>query len=205
MEQLIKYFPELSTHQREQFGELLPLYRHWNAQINVISRKDIDELYIRHVLHSLAIIRTGLIDGSGSVLDVGCGGGFPGIPLAIMLPQVEFTLCDSIGKKIKVVGEVSQALGLKNVVAVCGRAEDVPGKIEGKYDWVVSRAVAPLGKLIEWSWGKTANGIIALKGGDLSREIEESKKICGVIDIADFFQEEFFETKKIVIVKMMSY
>lgn len=197
MKEILKYFPNLTPHQIEQFQALEELYRHWNSQINVISRNDIEHLYQRHVLHSLAIARTGLIVKGMTVLDIGCGGGFPGIPLAIMYPDTEFTLCDSIGKKIKVVTEVASALGLKNVHPVQMRAEQLPQN----YDWVVSRAVTDLSTFLNWSWNKTVYGVLYLKGGDLRQEIADSGRRVTEFNISQWFDEEFFETKKILLIR----
>lgn len=200
------YFTELSSEQREQFHQLGPLYKLWNDQINVISRKDIDQLYERHVLHSLAIAKVCAFKDDSSILDIGTGGGFPGIPLAIVYPNVSFHLVDSIGKKIKVVQEVSNALGLKNVSADHERAE----KINGKYDFVVSRAVTRFNSFLPWVKGKfkkeqnheLKNGILYLKGGDLNEELSEVKYPYKIYDIPNYFKEEFFETKKVIHVTM---
>lgn len=194
MNELLKYFPNLTARQKEQFAAMHDIYQQWNARINVISRKDIDELYIRHILHSLAIARTGRIVKGMSVLDVGCGGGFPGIPLAVLMPDVHFTMCDSIGKKIKVVTGVAQALELTNVTPVNCRAEELPEQ----YDFVVSRAVAELSKFVEWTWCKTTYGILYLKGGDLDQEIAQAAKKTMIYNINEWFDEEFFETKKVL-------
>ena len=199
---ITKYFPNLSETQLEQFTKLAPLYKDWNAQINVISRKDIDELYIKHVLHSLGIAKVIMFKDKTKILDVGTGGGFPGIPLAILFPNVQFTLVDSIGKKIKVVNEVSDRLGLENVKAYHKRAEE----IEGQFDFVVTRAVTNIKKFIHWVKGKllpeTENelktGILFLKGGDLTQEIKESKKQVHLYPLSDYFTEDFFETKMVV-------
>lgn len=194
---ITKYFPDLTTEQREQFAAMRELYGQWNAQINVISRKDIDELYLRHVLHSLAISRCGYIVNGMSVVDVGCGGGFPGIPLAVLMPEVQFTMCDSIGKKIKVVSGVAESLGLKNVTPINCRAE----QLDGTFDWVISRAVTELSRFVEWTWSKTEYGIIYLKGGDLTSEIASSGRAATVYNISDWFDEDFFETKKVLLLK----
>ncbi len=199
-----KYFKDLSTVQIDQFGQLFELYNHWNAQINVISRKDIDELYTRHVLHSLGIAKFCSFNAGANVLDVGTGGGFPGIPLAILFPETQFHLVDSIGKKIKVVKEVAEALGLKNVQASHLRAEQV----EGQFDFVVSRAVTRLIDFYPWVKGKfkkasthaIPNGILYLKGGDLTEEIAESRLKAELYPLSDYFEEEFFETKYVVYV-----
>jgi 16S rRNA (guanine527-N7)-methyltransferase len=199
-----KYFPNITDQQRQQFGELEELYRFWNAQINVVSRQDVDNLYERHVLHSLAIAKVISFKPFTSVLDVGTGGGFPGIPLAIMFPEAEFHLIDSVGKKIKVVEGVAQSLNLKNVRAQHERAE----KADGEYDFVVTRAVTRLKPLLDWTRGKynknqfhdLPNGLLALKGGDLEEEITESGRKPRVYDLSDYFEEEFFMTKKVVYV-----
>ncbi len=197
-----KYFKTLSEAQITQFDQLYDLYSFWNAQINVISRKDIDELYERHILHSLGIAKFTSFGPGTKVLDVGTGGGFPGIPLAILFPEAEFHLVDSIGKKIKVVTEVALALGLQNVKASHLRAEQVADK----YDFVVSRAVTRLIDFYPWVRGKfnkvsksaIPNGILYLKGGDLKEEIEESKLKAELYSLSDYFEEEFFETKYVV-------
>jgi len=202
---LLKYFPGLTAVQLEQFNNLPELYNFWNNQINVISRKDIDLLPERHVLHSLGIAKVMSFLPGESVLDVGTGGGFPGIPLAIMFPETQFYLVDSIGKKIKVVQEVAKALGLKNVIASHSRAEE----IKEKFDFVVSRAVTQLKDFYPWVRGKfntsskntLPNGILYLKGGDLSREITESGLKVQQYYLKDYFDEEFFETKQVIYVK----
>jgi 16S rRNA (guanine527-N7)-methyltransferase len=201
---LTKYFPELTPKQQQQFQQLQELYRFWNQQINVISRKDIDLLYERHVLHSLGIAKVINFLPGEAVLDVGTGGGFPGIPLAILFPETQFHLVDSIGKKIKVVKEVSQALNLNNVKATHARAEE----ISEKFDFVVSRAVTQLKDFYPWvknsfnkqSKNKLKNGILYLKGGDLEQEIKESGLKVQQFALSDFFKEEFFETKKVIYV-----
>lgn len=202
MNEVLTYFPNLSEKAKEQLAQLLPLYEEWNSQINVISRKDLDQLYTRHVLHSLAIHKFLQFAPGSRVLDIGTGGGFPGIPLAILNPEVNFVLVDSIGKKIKVVQEVSQALGLTNVTAIHERAE----KVKGPFDFVVSRAVAELRLLLQWSNGKLTkkqinalpNGIICLKGGDLTEEFKGLSKDIEVYDLQQWFADPFFETKKLV-------
>ncbi|MVN22294.1 16S rRNA (guanine(527)-N(7))-methyltransferase RsmG [Mucilaginibacter arboris] len=199
---LLKYFPDLSTQQQQQFKQLLELYTYWNGQINVISRKDIDLLYERHVLHSLGIAKICSFLGGETVLDVGTGGGFPGIPLAILFPETQFHLVDSIGKKIKVVKEVSHALGLANVKPSHARAEE----INGKFDFVVSRAVTQLKDFYPWvknqfnkqSKNKLKNGLLYLKGGDLEKEIAESNLKVQQFPLNAFFEEDFFETKKVI-------
>ena len=197
-----KYFTALTEEQIAQFDQLYELYSFWNAQINVISRKDIDELYERHILHSLGIAKFISFKAGTSILDVGTGGGFPGIPLAILFPEVQFHLVDSIGKKIKVVTEVAAALGLKNLRASHLRAEQVPDQ----YDFVVSRAVTRLIDFYPWIKGKfkkqsnhaIPNGILYLKGGDLAEEISESRLKAELYPLSAYFEEEFFETKYVV-------
>ena len=200
-----KYFPHLNTQQQQQYEQLLDLYTYWNEQINVVSRKDIDLLFERHVLHSLGIAKVMQFLPGEHVLDVGTGGGFPGIPLAIMFPETEFHLVDSIGKKIKVVNEVASALGLQNAKGSHMRAEQVLGKV----DFVVSRAVTQLKDFYPWvrnKFNKTsrntlANGILYLKGGDLAQEIYESGLKVQQFYLKDYFKEEFFETKQVIYVK----
>ena len=202
---ILKYFPDLSEKQIAQFSQLFELYSFWNAQINVISRKDIEELYERHVLHSLGIAKVCTFKAGESVLDVGTGGGFPGVPLAIMFPDTEFYLVDSIGKKIKVVQEVAKAIGLQNLQAAHLRAEQV----NEKFDFVVSRAVTRLGEFYPWVKGKfnkqskntLPNGILYLKGGDLQQEITESGLKVQQYYLKDYFTEDFFETKQVIYVK----
>ena len=202
---VVKYFPDLTDEQISQYNRLNELYETWNSQINVISRKDIDLLQERHVLHSLGIAKVMRFLPGERVMDVGTGGGFPGIPLAIMFPETQFHLVDSIGKKIKVVQEVAKALGLKNVTAAHTRAEDVPGK----FDFVVSRAVTQLKDFYPWVRGKfnktsnntLPNGILYLKGGDLETEIAESGLTVRQFYLKNQFTEEFFETKQVIYVK----
>ncbi|MDR2936692.1 MAG: 16S rRNA (guanine(527)-N(7))-methyltransferase RsmG [Rikenellaceae bacterium] len=202
MDEIFGYFPYLASEQQAQFIRMGDLYRHWNERINVISRQDTDQLYIRHILHSLAIARVVSFHPGTRILDVGCGGGFPGIPLAVLFPESRFTLVDSIGKKIGVVRSVAEGLGLRNVDARQVRAED----ISGKFDFVVNRAVTQMPRLVEWVWDKITpggtnvlpNGILSLKGGDLTEELAAAGKPCVLFDIADFFDDPFFETKKIV-------
>lgn len=200
--QLIQhYFPDLSELQLEQFEKLEGLYKDWNLKINVVSRKDIDELYLRHVLHSLAIAKLVSFTPDSKVIDVGTGGGFPGIPLAIMFPETHFHLVDSIAKKIKVVDEVVEGLALTNVKTSNCRVEEV----KGTYDFVVSRAVAAMPTFVHWVKDKVAkkqrhelkNGIIYLKGGDLAEELLNFPKAT-VYELSDYYNEEFFETKKLV-------
>jgi len=201
MKKINMYFKDLSDEQIQQFEQLEALYKDWNAQINVISRKDIDELYLRHVLHSLAIAKVLYFLPNSKVLDVGTGGGFPGIPLAILFPETQFHLVDSIGKKIKVVQEVVNALGLKNVKATHGRAE----KVKGEFDFIVSRAVTNMDDFVKWVRKKVVkkqnhelkNGILYLKGGDLTEELANFPKAT-IYKLSDYFSEDFFETKKMV-------
>lgn len=205
IELVLTYFPELTDKQKEQFAQLEGIYNEWNAQINVISRKDTDNFYERHVLHSLAIAKVMEFTDGSKILDVGTGGGFPGIPLAILFPKCNFLLVDSIGKKIKVVKEVSEALGLKNVSARHVRSEE----IKDQFDFIVSRAVTAMPKFISWTKGQflkknnnpLKNGILYLKGGDLSEEMATVKKAVQYFNLSDFYSEEFFETKKVVYVR----
>jgi 16S rRNA (guanine527-N7)-methyltransferase len=202
---IFKYFPNLSPKQQEQFSQLEQLYSHWNQQINVISRKDVELLYERHVLHSLGLAKVMSFMPGQRVLDVGTGGGFPGIPLAILFPDTAFHLVDSIGKKIKVVREVAHALGLQNVEATHTRAEQVPGK----FDFVVSRAVTQLKDFYPWVKDKfnkkstniLPNGILYLKGGDLTQEIAESGLVVQQYFLRDNFEEDFFDTKQVIYVR----
>lgn len=202
MDLLLKYFPELTERQREQFAALLPLYEDWNSKINVISRKDMANFYEHHVLHSLAIAKVQPFKTQADILDVGTGGGFPGIPLAIMFPHSNFHLVDSIGKKIKVVQSVAESLGLKNVRAEQIRAEQV----QGDFDFIVSRAVTDLSQFTQWVRGKVSdiqyhhlrNGILYLKGGDLAEELAPFKKKVRTWDISDFYEEAYFQTKKVI-------
>jgi len=202
LDTILKYFNDLTPRQIEQFSMLEKLYNDWNSKINVVSRKDIDELYTRHVLHSLAIARVSKFKPGTKILDVGCGGGFPGIPLAIMFPEVQFTLVDSIGKKIKVVNEVASALGLTNVEGLQQRAE----KLDKRFDFIVSRAVTAFPKFIALTrnlikkkqTNNLKNGVIYLKGGDFSDEIATFNNRITLFNISDIFEEEFFETKKVI-------
>ena len=201
MELLEKYFPDLTEDQKLKFAKLEELYKDWNTKINVVSRKDIDELYLRHVLHSLGIAKIQQFNSGSQVLDVGTGGGFPGVPLAILFPEVHFHLVDSIGKKIKVVEEVVEGLELKNVKITNDRVENVGGS----YDFIVSRAVAAMPTFVRWIKGKIAktsnhekrNGILYLKGGDLEEELKDYKTV-EIFELSDYFEEEFFDTKKVV-------
>ena len=200
------FIPELSDEAVEQLGKLKALYTEWNAAINVISRKDMDAFDERHVLHSLALVKAMKFAPGSDVLDVGTGGGFPGIPLAVVYPEVNFVLCDSIGKKMKVVRAVVQALGLTNVTVHHGRAED----IKGQFDFVVSRAVTRMNRFIPWVQGKIKkqsinpwpNGILALKGGDLSEELGEVDFPTERLPISEWLDQPFFETKQVVYVKL---
>jgi len=202
MDLILKYFPNLTEHQKSQFEALYPLYTDWNEKINVISRKDIENLYEHHVLHSLAIAEIIRFQPGTSILDVGTGGGFPGIPLAILFPESTFVLIDSIGKKIKVATEISTAIGLKNIVLKHQRLQEE----KGKFDFVVSRAVMPLGDLVtlvKKNISKTPknaipNGLICLKGGELQHEMKPYKSVGELFEVSDFFKEEYFETKKAV-------
>ncbi len=200
MEIIKKYFDDFSPVQQEKFEKLKDLYAEWNEKINVISRKDIESLYERHVLHSLAIAALAPFEDGAEVMDIGTGGGFPGIPLAIFFPEVKFCLVDSIGKKINVVKAVAEALELTNIEAHHRRVEDLKGR---KFDYTVSRAVAPLGDLWRWSKpvirkgqkGELANGLICLKGGDLNQEISESGCRPTVWDLTEVFEEDHFKGK----------
>ncbi len=199
-ELILKYFPEITEKQISQFKMLEELYGEWNAKINVISRKDMESLYEKHVLHSLGIAKVMSFAPKTKVLDVGTGGGFPGIPLAILFPEVQFTMVDSIGKKITVVEEVSEGIGLKNVTAIHGRAE----KVKDKFHFVVSRAVTQMPEFLRWLKGKFEkeqfnpkhNGVLYLKGGDLAEELAGLK--CELFQLKNYFEEEFFDTKKVV-------
>ena len=197
---ILKYFPEITDEQKQQFEKLEQLYTEWNEKINVISRKDMDGLYEKHILHSLGIAKVMPFADGTKVLDIGTGGGFPGIPLAILFPEVSFMLIDSIGKKIKVVEAVSEGLGLKNVTAVHGRAE----KLKEKFHFVVSRAVTQMPEFLRWLKGKFEkeqfnekhNGVLYLKGGDLEEELAGLR--CEIFQLKNYFEEEFFDTKKVV-------
>lgn len=201
MDLITKYFPGLTEDQIEKFSKLAELYKDWNLKINVVSRKDIDEIYLRHVLHSLGIAKIQQFNSKANIMDVGTGGGFPGVPLAILFPETNFHLVDSIGKKIKVVNEVVAGLNLENVKTTNGRVEE----IAGQYDFIVSRAVATMPTFVRWTKSKIAkksthsikNGILYLKGGDLTQELE-NYKTAKIYNLTDYFQEDFFETKKVV-------
>ena len=201
MEDLLQYFKNLSDIQIDQFSKLEALYKDWNSKINVISRKDIDELYLRHVIHSLGIAKVQIFKSGSKILDIGTGGGFPGIPLAILFPESNFYLVDSIGKKINVVREVANELGLKNVRSEHLRAE----KVKGEFDFIISRAVTNMNDFVKWTRKKTkkknnhklGNGILYLKGGDLGMELQNFPK-AGIYNLSNYFSEDFFETKKVV-------
>ncbi|HLU87821.1 MAG TPA: 16S rRNA (guanine(527)-N(7))-methyltransferase RsmG [Taishania sp.] len=205
MNLILKYFPNLTEEQIQQFSKLKELYEFWNSQINVISRKDTDNFYERHVLHSLAIAKVMSFRDGSDIMDIGTGGGFPGIPLAILFPNCQFVLVDSIGKKVKVASEVAKSLELKNVTAIHERAENIPQK----FDFIVSRAVTAMPDFVKWTKNKfkpksineLPNGILYLKGGDLKDEMMNVKKFYRFYDIPAYFDEEFFETKKVVYVR----
>ena len=206
MQIIDKYFPGLSQRQKEQFNNLDTLYREWNAKINVISRKDIDNLYEHHVLHSMAIARIVRFKPSTSILDFGTGGGFPGIPLAILFPECRFRLIDGTGKKVNVAAEIAKAIGLENVEAIHQRGEEE----KGKFDFIVSRAVMPMPDLVKIvsknisrkQHNSIANGILALKGGNLSEELKPYHKIIEVTPISQFFDEEWFREKSVIYLPM---
>ena len=200
---IFDYFPNLTDRQKEQFTALYNAYAEWNAKINVISRKDFDSLYLKHVLHSLAIARVCTFNSGARVVDVGCGGGFPSVPLAILFPDVQFTAVDSIGKKITVVKGVCSAVGIENLTAINARVES----IAENFDFVVSRAVTDMSTFVGWVWrkiergdaaGSLPNGVLYLKGGDLTAELAATKMEWQRYNISDFFKEEFFETKQVV-------
>ncbi len=197
-----KYFADLSERQREQFAQLYEVYAEWNAKINVISRKDFDAFYLHHVLHSLAIAKVCRFADGARLLDVGCGGGFPSVPLAILFPSAHFTACDSIGKKIRVVEGVCKAVGIDNVRTINGRVE----QINERFDYVISRAVTDMSTFVGWTWskiergmcGELPNGILYLKGGDLTAELAATSLAWQRFPISQIFNEEFFETKEVV-------
>lgn len=206
MESILKYFPNITEKQKEQFAALYDLYYDWNSKINVISRKDIENLYEHHVLHSLAIAKYITFKPGTTIMDMGCGGGFPGIPLAIMFPEVDFHLVDSIGKKVRVAGEIAQSIGLTNVRTSHSRAEEV----KDKYSFVVSRAVMQLPDLVKICRKNISkehinalpNGIICLKGGDMTAETEPFRNSREIINVSNYFQEEYFKDKKVVYVQI---
>lgn len=206
MDVITKYFPDLTCRQKEQFAALYDLYYDWNSKINVISRKDIENLYEHHVLHSLAIAKYVTFKPGTTVMDMGCGGGFPGIPLAIMFPEVQFHLVDSIGKKVRVASEIAAAIGLENVRTSHSRAQD----IKDKYSFVVSRAVMQLPDLVKICRKNISkdqenvlpNGIICLKGGDMSAETHPFRNSCEIIEVSNYFSEEYFKDKKVVYVQI---
>lgn len=201
MELILKYFPNLSEVQKEQFSKLFDLYSDWNSKINVVSRKDIDELYLRHVLHSLGIAKVVQFKDGTTIMDVGTGGGFPGIPLAILYPECKFHLVDSINKKLKVVDAIAESLGLTNINTSHKRAED----INESFDFIVSRAVTAMPSFVGWVKNKVnkksnhelKNGILYLKGGDLTEELQNFPKAT-LYNLSDYFEEDFFDTKKVV-------
>ncbi|WP_299526434.1 16S rRNA (guanine(527)-N(7))-methyltransferase RsmG [Winogradskyella sp.] len=201
MDLILKYFPDITTNQINQFEALEALYKDWNTKINVVSRKDIDELYLRHVLHSLGIAKVIRFSDNSSILDVGTGGGFPGIPLAILFPECQFHLVDSINKKLKVVNAVADTIGLTNVRTTHSRVE----AIDETFDFIVSRAVTAMPEFTKWVKGKIAkkqkneirNGILYLKGGDLTEELKQYTTVKAYL-LSDYFEEDFFETKKVI-------
>ena len=208
MDDIIKhYFPDLSDQQYAQYAQLAELYKEWNSKINVISRKDIDNVTTYHILHSLGIAKVIRFVNNSEIMDVGTGGGLPGLPLAIMFPEVKFTLVDSIGKKIKVVDEIRMALGLRNVRAIHGRAEDVIGR----FDFITGRAVTDLQVFLSWIRNKIKskqqnglpNGLLYLKGGDLETDLLPYKGLAQVFPLNDFFSEEYYETKNVVYIELM--
>jgi 16S rRNA (guanine527-N7)-methyltransferase len=201
-ELILKYFPDITEHQQEQFERLGKLYEEWNARINVISRKDVEHLYTRHILHSLAIAKVCAFEPGAKVVDIGCGGGFPSVPLAIMFPETEFVGVDSIGKKIRVVEGVAAGADIQNLRAVNCRAE----QLGEKFDYVVSRAVTEMARFMPWAWGllragergTLKNGILYLKGGELAEELAATRRRWDIYEISAMFEDEFFDTKKVV-------
>lgn len=201
-ELIARYFPDITPRQREQFEALGELYRTWNERINVVSRKDMEHLYLRHILHSLAIAKVCSFEAGARVVDIGCGGGFPSVPLAIMFPEVEFVGVDSIGKKIRVVEGVKQGAGIENLRAVNCRAE----QLGEKFDYVVSRAVTEMARFMPWAWpllrkgqhGSLPNGVLYLKGGELAEELAATRRHWDIYNIHTMFDDEFFETKRVV-------
>lgn len=202
---ILTYFPDITERQKQQFESLGALYAEWNARINVVSRKDMEHLYTRHILHSLAIAKVCQFEAGARVLDIGCGGGFPSVPLAIMFPEVEFVGCDSIAKKIRVVEGVKQGAGIDNLTAVNSRAE----QLGQKFDYVVSRAVTEMARFMPWAWpllrkgqkGTLPNGILYLKGGELAEELAATRRHWDLYDIRTMFDDEFFDTKRVVYTK----
>lgn len=202
---IIKYFPEITERQKQQFERLGALYEEWNARINVVSRKDMEHLYTRHILHSLAIAKVCQFEAGARVLDIGCGGGFPSVPLAIMFPETEFIGCDSIAKKIRVVEGVKEGAEINNLRAVNCRAE----QLGEKFDYVVSRAVTEMARFMPWAWpllrkgqkGTLPNGILYLKGGELAEELAATRRHWDLYDIHTMFEDEFFDTKRVVYTK----
>lgn len=202
---ITRYFPDITPRQREQFEALGALYEEWNARINVISRKDMEHLYTRHILHSLAIAKVCQFDAGATVIDIGCGGGFPSVPLAIMFPDTEFIGVDSIAKKIRVVEGIKQGAGIENLRAVNSRAE----QLGIKADYVVSRAVTEMARFMPWAWGllrkgqrgTLPNGILYLKGGELAEELAATRRRWDLFDISTMFDDDFFDTKKVVYTK----
>ena len=202
---IIKYFPDITERQRQQFESLGALYEEWNARINVVSRKDMEHLYTRHILHSLAIAKVCQFEAGARVVDIGCGGGFPSVPLAIMFPEVEFVGCDSIAKKIRVVEGIKAGAGIDNLTAVNSRAE----QLGQKFDYVVSRAVTEMARFMPWAWpllrkgerGSLPNGILYLKGGELAEELAATRRHWDLYDIRTMFDDEFFDTKRVVYTK----
>ena len=199
---IVKYFPDITEHQKQQYNKLGALYEEWNARINVVSRKDMEHLYTRHILHSLAIAKVCQFEAGARVVDIGCGGGFPSVPLAIMFPEVEFVGCDSIAKKIRVVEGIKEGAGIKNLTARNCRAE----QLGEKFDYVVSRAVTEMARFMPWAWpllrkgerGTLPNGILYLKGGELAEELAATRHNWDLYDIRTMFDDEFFDTKRVV-------
>ncbi len=202
---IIKYFADITERQKQQFESLGALYEEWNARINVVSRKDMEHLYTRHILHSLAIAKVCQFEAGARVVDIGCGGGFPSVPLAIMFPEVEFVGCDSIAKKIRVVEGIKAGAGIENLTAVNSRAE----QLGQKFDYVVSRAVTEMARFMPWAWpllrkgqkGSLPNGILYLKGGELAEELAATRRHWDLYDIRTMFDDEFFDTKRVVYTK----
>lgn len=202
---IIKHFPDITERQKQQFESLCALYEEWNARINVVSRKDMEHLYTRHILHSLAIAKVCQFEAGARVVDIGCGGGFPSVPLAIMFPEVEFVGCDSIAKKIRVVEGIKAGAGIDNLTAVNSRAE----QLGQKFDYVVSRAVTEMARFMPWAWpllrkgqrGTLPNGILYLKGGELAEELAATRRHWDLYDIRTMFDDEFFDTKRVVYTK----